>query len=237
MLQRINVIIRRVTKSLSFRQLRILQLYHKHDYLDAYARHTDLRVSENPHAAVGGKWNEIGEKQFNLLRGMGLQPHHALLDLGCGTLRGGRHFIRYLDVGHYTGMDISTKAIESGRELLRHEGLEDKVPRLLVNRDLMFRELEGQAFDFILAQSVFTHLQPEHIEECFDNLAQIMHADTRFFFTFRHYRRYTKSGLSNFGYPWEFFLELSNKHGFAVADVSRDYHHPRRQTMAMLQKK
>jgi hypothetical protein len=52
-----------------------------------------------------------------------------MLDIGCGTLRGGRHFIGYLDPDGYTGMDISPQAIRYGEELVRRENLTWKQPQ------------------------------------------------------------------------------------------------------------
>jgi hypothetical protein len=54
---------------------------------------------------IGGMWEEIGRLQFNFLRQQGLTPSHCLLDIGCGALRGGVHFITYLEPGHYLGLD------------------------------------------------------------------------------------------------------------------------------------
>ncbi len=46
--------------------------------------------------AVGGMWDKVGVLQFDFLMKQGLQSHYALLDVGCGSLRGGIHFIKYL---------------------------------------------------------------------------------------------------------------------------------------------
>lgn len=72
---------------------------------------------------VGGLWEELGTLQFNFLKDHGLQPHHRLVDLGCGALRGGLHFIRYLDAGHYYGIDINASLIEAGKRELDQEQL------------------------------------------------------------------------------------------------------------------
>jgi len=80
---------------------RIRALYDQKDYLEAYSRHTDIRVERDPHSAVGGMWEQIGQLQFDFLVNHGLEPNHKLLDIGCGTLRGGRHFITYLVPGNY----------------------------------------------------------------------------------------------------------------------------------------
>jgi hypothetical protein len=53
---------------------------------------------------VGGMWEEIGRLQFDFLLSKGLQSRHFLLDIGCGSLRGGIHFIGFLDAGRYDGI-------------------------------------------------------------------------------------------------------------------------------------
>ncbi len=212
------------------------RLYETKSYLDAYSEHTDLRVERDPQAAVGGMWEEIGILQFDFLVDSGLQPHHRLLDIGCGTLRGGRHFIKYLDAGNYTGTDISPKAIEYAKQLVESEDLSDKQPRLLLNRnkDLRFEEFDEEAFDYLLAQSVFTHLKPEHIEECFQHLGRIMHQASIFFFTFNEAAEFEQSDLKGFRYPLSFFRSLADRNGFELRDRSEDYEHPRGQRMASL---
>ena len=42
--------------------LLVSRIYRRSDYLDAYAKHTDLRVRLDPHEAIGGEWEEIGHK-------------------------------------------------------------------------------------------------------------------------------------------------------------------------------
>jgi hypothetical protein len=50
-------------------------------------------------------WEDVGRMQFEFLLREGLQPHHHLLDIGCGSFRGGRFVIDYLQEGHYFGID------------------------------------------------------------------------------------------------------------------------------------
>ena len=217
---------------------RVEGLYRQKGYLAAYSEHTDLRVALNPHEAVGGLWEEIGKLQFNFLINHGLLPTHKFLDIGCGTLRGGRHFIKYLGAKNYAGLDISRKAVEYGKALVREEGLADKQPRLLIskNRDLTFKEFSGETFDYLLAQSVFTHLMPQHIEECFQNIGGIMGAQSTFFFTFHEGPAFLQLGLKDFSYPLSFFESLAEKYRFRLADYSAEYDHPRDQKMVGLSK-
>jgi SAM-dependent methyltransferase len=115
--------------------------------------------------AVGGLWDELGRLQFEFLRSRGLERSHHLADIGCGCLRGGVHFIDYLDPGHYSGLDINASLLEAGRIEVAQHGLEAKAPRLLL--DDGFRSVRfQQPFDFMLSVSLFTHLPMNHILRC-----------------------------------------------------------------------
>ena len=203
-------------------------------YLDAYASSMDSRVLEDPHEAVGGLWEELGRLQFDYLRQCGLRPEHRLLDIGCGTLRGGRWFIGYLDPGNYTGLEISQEAIKFANDLVATEGLGSKSPRILLNADkrLTFDELVGEAFDFVLAQSVFTHLRSEHIEECFAHLRPILRDRGSFYFTIFEAKRFTERNEFTFAYPFRFIKKVASKKGFAVSKCL-DFAHPRGQVMVV----
>jgi cyclopropane fatty-acyl-phospholipid synthase-like methyltransferase len=212
---------------------RVRQLYKERDYLEAYRQHTDLRVEQDPKSAIGGLWEEIGELQFEFLISKNLRPHHKMLDIGCGTLRGGRHFIKYLHPGNYYGIDISRKAISSAEQLIQREGLTDRRPQLVVseNGNLTFVEFCGQRFDYILAQSVFTHLKREHIEECFEHIASVMQGGSAFYFTYNRGETYEQTDLKDFRYPFLFFESLEKQHGFKLRHCSDEYNHPRGQLM------
>jgi SAM-dependent methyltransferase len=133
---------------------------------------------------VGGLWDEIGRLQFEYLVSHGLAPHHRLLDIGCGSLRGGVHFIAYLDPDRYSGVDQSAELIEAGlREELSATLREGKRPQFLVMQDFAFAAL-GRRFDYGLAQSVFTHLPLTAIVRCLQNLSKVLVPDGRFYATF-----------------------------------------------------
>jgi SAM-dependent methyltransferase len=204
------------------------------DYLDAYAANTNERVATDPKAAIGGSWDEIGQLQLEFLLGNGLEPHHALLDIGCGTLRAGRHFIRYLASGKYTGFDISSAAIDYGHALVRQEGLEAKAPALFVNveKTLRFDDLHAKAatFDFLIAQSVFTHLPAENVAECLQNVPKVMHGQSKFFFTYFDRPTVGRLGMEGFGQTFPFLAAAGADSGLALRQRP-DYRHPRGQTM------
>ena len=146
--------------------------------------HTSERQPQWHRQVVGGLWDEIGRLQFDYLVSQGLKPHHRLLDVGCGSLRGGVHFIAYLDPDCYSGVDGSAELIEAGlRDELSATLRESKRPRFLVTEDFAFAAL-GRHFDYALAQSVFTHLPFTAIAHCLQNLSQVLILEGRFYATF-----------------------------------------------------
>ncbi len=82
---------------------------------------------------VGGLWDEVGTLQVEYLKTQGLSPGHRLVDIGCGALRGGLHFVRYLDQGNYYGLDINASLIEAGKREIALAELTYKQPNLLVD--------------------------------------------------------------------------------------------------------
>jgi cyclopropane fatty-acyl-phospholipid synthase-like methyltransferase len=129
---------------------------------------------------VGGMWDEIGILQFNFMKKAGLQHRHRLLDIGCGALRGGVHFVRYLDVGHYFGMDINASLLEAGERELAEVQLTGREPHLLCD-DHFSVDRFNTTFDAVLAVSVFTHLPMNHIIRCLCEVAKVLGAQARFY--------------------------------------------------------
>ena len=103
------------------------------------------------------QYDFMGATQFRLLTALGLREHHSLLDFGCGSLRAGRLFIPYLLPGRYFGLEPSRWLIddaierEIGRDMIRL-----KQPTFLEDEGFS-ATVFGAKFDFILAQSIFSH--------------------------------------------------------------------------------
>jgi SAM-dependent methyltransferase len=128
-------------------------------------------------------WDYLGKLQLDYLVERGLEPGHQLLDVGCGPLRAGVHFIGYLEPGHYAGVDRRPELLEAGRtvELPRH-GLEDKEPLLLASEHFEFGKL-GRTFDYAIAQSVFTHLPLNSIIRCLVEMSRVLRPGGHFYAT------------------------------------------------------
>jgi len=140
-------------------------------------------------AKVGGLWEQLGKLQFEYLVKNGLKPHHFLLDIGCGSLRGGIHFIRYLENGHYFGIDKDTQLLEGGKIELEENNLLVKKPVLKLDDNFDFVSL-NQKFEYALAQSVFTHLPIIEIKKCIENAEKVLVNEGKFYATFfENYRK------------------------------------------------
>lgn len=122
---------------------------------------------------VGGMWDAVGSLQFEYMKAAGLQPGHRLLDMGCGALRGGVHFVRYLDPGHYCGMDINASLLDAGRRELEAAGLMEKGAQLLADDGFAAHRF-GQRFDAAIAVSLFTHLPLNHIIRCLVEVGRVL---------------------------------------------------------------
>jgi SAM-dependent methyltransferase len=134
---------------------------------------------------VGGLWEEMGSLQLNQLIARGMVPGDRLLDVGCGSLRLGRLACAYLDPGHYWGTDISPDLVETGyQQEILSAGLQNRLPRtnLVIDAEFGFAGLPT-SFDFIMAQSVFTHLSLNHMRLCFANLAGHLTGPCKAYFT------------------------------------------------------
>jgi SAM-dependent methyltransferase len=99
----------------------------------------------------------MGGIQFALLLALGLREQHTLCDVGCGSLRAGRLLIPYLQPGNYYGIEPRVDVLEAGIE---HEVGADLVARRAPhfdNGEDFGLARFGTRFDYILAQSIFSH--------------------------------------------------------------------------------
>ena len=152
--------------------------------INSYGRElTSEEISAGAHRDfVGGLWDVLGPLQFEFMRSQGLRPHHRLLDVGCGALRGGVHFVRYLHAGHYAGIDINASLLDAGRRELEEARLDARDARLLHDDAFQFGRFKSE-FDFAIAVSVFTHLPMNHIVRCLAEMHRALADGGRFFAT------------------------------------------------------
>lgn len=127
-----------------------------------------------------------GKEDVEVAKSFGLEPHHTLLEFGCGWLRTAAHFIDYLDSGNYFGNDASSERIRIGCKIFEIDPtVEDPPPpRFFVNADNSFDWMENRTVDFLWSHAVFSHLPEEDIETILMNARKVMHEGTQFLFTF-----------------------------------------------------
>ena len=133
-------------------------------YAEALAkgRHRDI---------VGGRWEETGLVQMQLLLAEGLDPHHKLLDIGAGSLRLGCRVVPYLDPGNYWATDLSGDLLRRGYEAEIAEKSRLDPAQLIEDADF---DLPGVPpdIDFALCFAVFTHLPLPHLQAALPKLRQ-----------------------------------------------------------------
>lgn len=211
----------------------------------------DLAAGRHREAA-GGLWEELGRLQLEFLVSQGLQPSHRLLDVGCGCLRAGLHFVRYLEPGHYYGVDANASLVRAGYELELHAlGLQQRLPRenLLVT-GAFEAERFGVLFDFALAQSLFTHLEASQIRACLAAVARCMRPRGRLYATFfeapagdlRSQIQHVPGGIVSYANRDPFHYRLADIVGLARGESWEPHYlgewkHPRAQRMLCFERR
>ena len=123
-----------------------------------------------------------GAVQFEFLFDLGMREYHRILDIGCGSLRLGRHIIPWLMPGRYYGLEPNREIVIAG--LQQHFGSgEDgeivrcKQPSFAYNADFDFSFI-GEPVDFMMAHSIASHTGVTEIEKLFTAVASACHDET-----------------------------------------------------------
>jgi SAM-dependent methyltransferase len=189
------------------------------------ARRLAIRMttrSSPRHGLVGpaGFWVMKRRFQFKFLLSRGLQPEHRVLDMGCGTLRGGIPLIDYLDVGNYVGVEARANVLEEGRRELAEARLEHKRPLLIVEVDPAQVRLDVPVA-YIWAFSVLIHMPDEVLDACLGMAARVMTEDGQFYANVQLGDQ-PDSAWHSFPCVWRprrFYAEAAARHGLTMEDV------------------
>lgn len=111
-------------------------------------------------------YDVLGALQFDLLFHLGLREHHKLCDVGCGSLRAGRLFIPYLAPGNYYGIEPDQTLVRIGLEKNdMRDAAYTRDAHFLYSPDFDLSTFDVK-FDYVLAQSIFSHAALHQIRTC-----------------------------------------------------------------------
>ncbi|KAF8392540.1 hypothetical protein HHK36_022885 [Tetracentron sinense] len=120
---------------------------------------SELLVEEH-HSNYGEPWAG-GRDVFEFLAdSVKLRPESRVLEIGCGTLRVGLHFIRYLNPEHFHCLERDELSLMAAfRYELPSQGLLNKRPLIVRGEDMEFSRFgSGILYDLIYASAVFLHM-------------------------------------------------------------------------------
>jgi SAM-dependent methyltransferase len=206
-------------------------LYLEHDFLKAYALHTDQRVDLSPEGAIGShlEWESHGDWQKSFLIEQGLRPEHRFLEIGSGTGRLARKIVPYLDDGNYTGVEISDKARDYSVNLGINEGW-------LLDKNASFRSSVGVSeivsYDYLWAFSVLIHLPEVVMRDVFAECAKRMGPQSRFYFSYVPEKVDARTGLKQFRHTLAAYKDACASAGLSFTDVP--WPHQQRIALAQL---
>ena len=141
---------------------------------------TTLRPGDTHYRAYIGppaEYDMMGATQFRLLTALGLRETHKVLDFGCGSLRAGRLLIPYLAEGKYHGIEPNRWLVEDAiSRQIGNDLVALKAPSFFHNDDFD-ATVAGHGFDFIIAQSIFSHSGPAPTRRALQSFAKALAPD------------------------------------------------------------
>ncbi|QCE02950.1 uncharacterized protein LOC114167330 [Vigna unguiculata] len=132
----------------------------------------ELLVEEH-HSNYGEPWAG-GRDVFEFLaQATQLRPDSSVLEIGCGTLRVGLHFIRYLNPEHFHCLERDELSLMAAfRYELPAQGLLHKRPLIVKGEDMDFSKFgSGTFYDLIYASAVFLHMPDKLVWTGMERLA------------------------------------------------------------------
>lgn len=177
-------------------------------------------------------YDVVGGLHLVALMAVGMREHHTVLDVGCGSLRGGRFIMQYLLPGNYYGIEPNERLIQAA---IDHEIGQDMVdlkqPHFSPDDYFGFSQW-GVQFDYIIAQSIITHAPLSTVEKLMQEASKSLAPDGKFIATV--FIGPEDNALEGWSYPegvqWtpETIHQLASAAGLAVSQMRLP--HPAGQT-------
>lgn len=118
------------------------------------------------------KQQGVNERHFSILAKLltsGLQEHHTVLELGCGTGSLTGLLAKYLRNGNITSIDISPESIN-----IASKNLSNFTNLKLIANDITVHEFGKTMFDVIVLPDVLEHVPLESHFNLFEKISQIL---------------------------------------------------------------
>lgn len=172
-------------------------------------RAADAPESQDHRSFVGPDdyYDKVAALQFGLLTMAGMRETSRLLDIGCGSLRGGRLYMPYLAPGHYYGIEPNPWLLENAiKKEVGADLIALKQPVFKHNDDFDLTVF-GCQFDFMMAHSIFSHTGMTQLQDCLASVAKALTEDGILIATFveAHKDRYQDAweypGFNHFSWP------------------------------------
>jgi len=137
-----------------------------------------------------------------------IQPDSKMVDYGCGSLRVGAHFIRYLDPGCYFGLELAAGLYEIGQEVIGEERLAQKQPRFGLTETAALDEATAFGADFVYSTAVAFHVHPEELALYHANLVKLTNkSGATLFFDTKIAERPLRYRERAWAWPMEMYLK------------------------------
>ncbi len=170
----------------------------------------------------------------NIKNSCGLQPHHHVLDIGCGIGRMARPLTGFLSgKGKYEGFDVVSDGIDWCKNAyVKHQNfrfLHIPLQNDLYNLDTPAKAehftfpYDDGAFDLVMLISVFTHMQPGEVKRYIAEIARVLKPGRFCFATFFLITPHSEAYLSASPEPFfphrdgDFFLHDSHVRNANIA--------------------
>lgn len=143
-----------------------------------------------------GDFRAVGDHLLSLARDAGgLQPHHRILDVGCGIGRLAVPLTEFITTGEYAGFDVSKSAVNWCRKHIT-----PRFPNFTFTRVDVFNShynprgkvlpsafvfpCEDASVDMVFLSSILTHLTPDALMQYIAETARVLKAGGRAVMTF-----------------------------------------------------